>query len=117
MKEGKFDKFLSPLEDVVVNVLFSKKELTSREIFRLLKKKGSRVALTSIAVTLDRLHSKGLVTRRMETCRGGFRYVYTVRGNKNDVYRLILGRTVDRLMKRFGPIAASYFNEKFGKGV
>ena len=114
MNQRKFGTFLSPLESAVINELLSKKELTTREIFGLLKRKKRNAALTSIAVTLDRLKSKGLVNRRVETCRGGLRYVYKVRGDKEDVYRLLLNRTVDKMMKKFGPVAASYFNEKFG---
>lgn len=108
--------FLSPLENAVIHELFSRKELTTREIFGLLKKKKKGVALTSIAVSLDRLYSEGLVARRTETCRGGLRYVYRTRGNKGDIYKLMVSRSVDKILKKFGPVASSYFNERFNKG-
>ncbi|MDE1855439.1 MAG: BlaI/MecI/CopY family transcriptional regulator [Candidatus Micrarchaeota archaeon] len=116
MKNKQIETFLSPLEDAVLNELFSGKELTTREIFRLLNKKKKEAALTSIAVSLDRLHSSGLVSRRIETCRGGLRYLYKSGGNKEDVYRLMVSRSVDKILRRFGPVASSYFNERFNKG-
>lgn len=116
MKEKQTVDFLSPLEDVVIHELFQRKELTSRAIFTLLRKRKKRAALTSIAVSLDRLYSEGLVTRRTETCRGGLRYVYSASGKERDVYKLMISRSVDKILERFGPVASSYFNERFSKG-
>ena len=66
---------LSPLESDVLGQLWPDKSLKVREIYRILRK-GRKVALTSVAVILDRLFEKGVVGRRIETARGGLRYVY-----------------------------------------
>ncbi|MCL5433402.1 MAG: BlaI/MecI/CopY family transcriptional regulator [Candidatus Marsarchaeota archaeon] len=106
---------LSPTEKEIMQVLWLGKELKVREIYERLRKKHIHAALTSIAVMLDRLYKNGLVERRVEQCRGGLRYIYKSKVSKEKTERLILKSTVDNIIKRFGPAAASYFNERFGK--
>ena len=75
MKENvtAFEALLSPLEKDALRVLWPDKKLRVREIHKQLKRK---VALSSVAVILDRLHEKGVVNRCIETARGGVRYIY-----------------------------------------
>lgn len=108
-------KPLSPLEKEIMGMLWLNTELRVRDIYDRLRRKHVSIALTSIAVMLDRLHKSGLVERQVEQCRGGLRYLYKAKVSKEETDRLILKSTVDGIMKRFGPIAASYFNERFGK--
>ncbi len=102
---------MSPLESGILKVLWrTDKEMRVREIYA--KLKGS--PLTSIAVTLDRLHAKGAVIRASEKGRGGTRYIYSA-VPKESFQRSLVAGIADRLVENFGPIAVNYFNEKYGK--
>lgn len=103
-------KALSPLESNALDSL-GNKELSVREIHGRLKKK---VPVTSVAVTMDRLHKAGLVSRRVEKCRGGLRYIYKQTQSKEVFERSVVETTVDKLLDKFGPTALSYFHERFG---
>ncbi len=110
-----FKSRLGPLERDVLDTLIKEKETSAKTIYNKLKKKR-KTALSSVCVMLDRLYVKGLVTRKTESCRGGFRYIYEAK-NTNEAYeRAIIDGTVKNLMKKFGSTAVAYFNEKFGKG-
>lgn len=102
---------LSPLENNILNVLWkSGKGMRVRELHAKLKK----VPLTSIAVTLGRLHKKNAVMRASEKGRGGTRYIYSAIP-KESFQRSLVAGIADRLVENFGSIAVNYFNEKYGK--
>ena len=110
-----FNSVLSPLENDVLIVLWPNKALRVREIYQKLKK-GRKVALTSVAVILDRLFEKGVVDRRIEAAKGGLRYVYFPKKDKKQFETSVVEETVNRLISKFGDVAVSYFNERFVKG-
>lgn len=103
---------LSPLEADVLSLLSIDRGLRVKEIYDKVKE-IRKVASSSIPVILDRLHSKGLVVRRTETCRGGVRYVYSLKKNKTQFEKSIMEATVNKLIEKFGQSALSYFNERF----
>ncbi len=103
---------LSPLEADVINLFSSNEEIRVKDIYDKLKKKR-KVASSSVPVILDRLHSKGLVERRTETCRGGVRYVYSLKKDKAQFEKSVIEASVNKLIDRFGQSALSYFNERF----
>ncbi|MBI5389660.1 BlaI/MecI/CopY family transcriptional regulator [Candidatus Woesearchaeota archaeon] len=105
---------LGPLEKEILELLWQKQQAKVRDIYDVLKKKR-KVAHTSIAVLLDRLHERKLVKRSIETCRGGYRYVYSPASEKEDYQKAVLRNSVDNLIERFGNIATAYFDERFGK--
>lgn len=104
---------LSPLESNVLSVLMPDRRMIVREIYHKLKRK--KVALTSIAVILDRLHDKGIVGRKSETCRGGIRYIYYPKKTPEELEKQMLEREVESLIKRFGSPAVAYFSKRFSK--
>ncbi len=114
MKELKIKEVLSPLEDEILRVLWPDKSLKVREIYEILKKKN-KLALSSVAVLLDRLYQRKIVGRKIETGRGGVRYIYFPLKNKNEFDRTIIERVVDGLISKFGDSALSYFDERFSK--
>ncbi len=102
---------LSPLENNILKVLWKTDGgMRVRELHTKLK----NVPLTSIAVTLDRLHIKGAVVRTGETGRGGTHYIYSAIP-KESFQRSMVAGVMDRLVENFGQIAVNYFNEKYGK--
>ncbi|MEK6843262.1 MAG: BlaI/MecI/CopY family transcriptional regulator [Candidatus Micrarchaeota archaeon] len=106
------DTVLSPLESDVLSKLWESGEMTVRDIHRLLR---GKCALTSVAVSLDRLFSKKLVSRKIVKGRGGIHYIYFARLNKAEFEKSIVSQAVDKLVERFGQSAVSYFNEKYKK--
>jgi len=115
LKKKGMESFLSPLESEVLTVLWSNEQMRVREIYEKLKDKRS-VALTSIAVILDRLHKKKIVKRQIESGRGGNHYIYAVQKTKADFEATVLDATVNKLIDNFGSVAVNYFNERFSKG-
>lgn len=111
--EANFSK-LSPLENDVISILWNNEAMYVRDLYEKLKGKR-KVALTSIAVILDRLHKKGMVTREVETSRGGFRYLYSATKDKTEVERTLIENSVNDLINKFGKSALSYFDERFSK--
>ncbi len=89
------------------------KGMRVREIHEALAAK-KKVALTSVAVILDRLYAKGIVARKVEYGKGGPHYLYFPKTSKNELEYSVLDNAVKNLIKVFGPIAVNYFNEKFG---
>ncbi len=107
------DAVLGPLESDILGVLWKSKEMTVRGIHSRLKNK--KYALTSVAVSLDRLFRKRLVTRKIATGRGGMHYIYLPKLDKDSFEKSVVQQAVDKLIGRFGQSAVSYFNEKYGK--
>lgn len=109
-----FSSLLSPLEADVLKVLWPNKSMRVRDIHTKLRPKR-KVALSSVAVILDRLHSKGVVARKVETGRGGVRYIYYPKQNRSAFEKSVVENTVNKLIETFGANAVSYFNERFKK--
>ena len=107
-----FEHILSPLETDVLKILWNNKKLKVRQTFDILKPKR-KVALTSVAVILDRLYEKGIVDRDIETGRGGLRYVYFPKKDEQQFKKSIVEDAVNKLINKFGKTAVSYFNERF----
>ena len=105
---------LSPLEKNILKQLWPNKQLIVREIYTVLKRR-QKVALTSIAVALDRLYTKKLVDRTIKKGPGGLRYLYFPKKTKEEFERSIVHETVDKLVETFGSTALSYFNQRFAK--
>ncbi len=112
-----FDKsgvksLLSPLECDVLEILWKKEQSRVRELHKILKRRR-KVALTSVAVILDRLHKKGIVERKVEVGRGGAHYIYFPKFSKATLEQSIIEKTVNKLIDDFGSAAVTYFNERF----
>ncbi len=115
LKSGADFDVLSPLEGDVLGVLWPDREFRVREIYKLLRKER-KVALTSIAVILDRLFEKGVVDRKIESARGGLRYMYFPKKDRKQFEESVVEETVNKLIAKFGNVAVAYFNERFVKG-
>ena len=102
---------LGSLETQVMLALRQLEEAPAREVREHLAKSGVRVAYTTVATILSRLHEKGLVQRRREPCRGGERYVYRPAGGEQK-YLVNLLRGV---VAMFGPAGVVHLNEEISK--
>ncbi len=113
LTKGVLDE-LSPLEAKVLTVLVKGKDMKTKDVHAVIS--GSqKVALTSIAVMLDRLYEKGLVDRKIETCRGGTRYIYFLNKSPAQIEEDHLKMQVDNIISKFGTKAINYFNKRFSK--
>ncbi len=109
-----FGALLSPLEQDILKQLWPSKKLRVRQIYDILKS-SRKLALSSVAVLLDRLHDKGIVGREIESARGGLRYIYFSNKDKKGFEKSIVETAVNKLIDKFGSVAVSYFNERFSK--
>lgn len=67
------------------------------------------VALTTIAVTLDRMHSKGLTKRKLEKGRGGLKYIYSASLSREELGKSLAQSVAEKLTSAFGESVSSYF--------
>ena len=114
MLRSNFDSVLSPLETDVLKILWPDSAMRVREIYTKLKGKR-KVALSSIAVILDRLYERQIVSRKVETGRGGLRYIYFPQKDQKGFEKSVVENAVNSLVAKFGSTAISYFNERFAK--
>lgn len=113
-KVNDFGALLSPLEQDILKQLWPSKKLRVRQIYDNLKSSRT-LALSSVAVLLDRLHDKRIVSRQIESARGGLRYVYSPSNDKKGFEKSVVETAVNKLIEKFGSVAVSYFNERFAK--
>jgi len=106
------ETFLSPLEADVLKAMWELNKAKVRDIYNSLKDRR-KVALTSVAVILDRLYEKKLVSREAQTGRGGYHYIYSPSATKSDFEYSLIENTVNKLIDTFGSSAVTYFNERF----
>ena len=102
---------LGALESDVLRSLRELNEAPARAVRTHLEARGKRLAYTTVATTLGRLWSKGLVHRRRETCRGGERFVY----RSVDFERRYLRQLVRGVVTLFGPSGVVHLNEELAK--
>lgn len=103
---------LSPLETDALLLLWRLDNAKVRDLHMLLKR-NRKVALTSVAVILDRLHQKGIVARTVEKGRGGGHYIYYTKTSREEFEESVIDSTVNKLMNTFGSVAANYFYKRF----
>lgn len=102
---------LGSLESEVMGSLRARHEASARDLRAALKTRGVDVAYTTVATILSRLHTKGLVRRRREACRGGSRFVY----RPVDFERKYLRNVLKGVVELFGPAGVVHLNEELEK--
>lgn len=109
-----FGALFSPLEQDILELLWQRKSMRVREIYEKLRNKR-KLALSSVAVLLDRFHEKNIVERKIETARGGMRYIYSPKQDRTGFEKSVVEQAVNKLIEKFGKVAVSYFDERFKK--
>ena len=102
---------LGALETEVLAAVRDLEHAPAAAVRRRLADRGTRVAYTTVATILSRLHGKGLVRRRREPCRGGARYVYRPAHVEQKYVRNLLRGVV----AMFGPAGVVHLNEEIAK--
>jgi predicted transcriptional regulator len=102
---------LGRLEAEVLRSLQELDEAPARKVLDQLERHGIKVAYTTVATILSRLHTKGIVRRRRESCQGGERFVYRV----SDFERRYLVGLLKGVVSLFGPAGVVHLNEELAK--
>lgn len=112
--EGKqLEAFLGPLEASIIETIWcsKKRPITVREVLETLQKKRP-IAYTTVMNTMDRLHDKGLLERRIEKGKGGVHYVYWPNREEQNFKEAAVGEVLSSLLENFGDLVTSCLIEK-----
>jgi predicted transcriptional regulator len=102
--------------DLEAGVLKSLKRLGSASAGEMVEElKPERVlAYTTVSTTLDRLHKKGLVSRKSVSGKTGQKYIYSFPENPR-LEKQVVNRMVDKLVSAFGPSVASTIYDRLSE--
>ncbi len=103
-------KFFSPIEAEILKTLWNEGEMTTSELTE-----NTKIPLTSIAGTLDRLVKAGYAARRVENIDGRVRYVYAPVFSEEEAAAEITTRVLDSLVDAFGHVALENFSKYNGR--
>ena len=101
---------LGPLESKVMAVIWASPTATVREVHSALNERRS-VAYTTVMTTMDRLHHKGLLTRRRE----GTAYRYSPKIDRHGWLARWTRSVIDRLLPTLDATSVAYFVEEARK--
>ncbi len=99
-------KFFSPIEAAIMETLWGEGEMTTSELTE-----KTKIPLTSVAGTLDRLVKAGYTARRTENVNGRVRYIYTPVFSEEEAATEITTKILDSLVDAFGPVALENFSK------
>jgi len=103
-------KNIGPLEREVLEILWSKKEATAREICRDLEERGNRKAYSTVRTIMSRLVKKKIVSQRVD--KENRVYVYTPLLSKTELEKRIVHHLFRELLQRFEQSTISYLAEE-----
>ena len=103
-------KNIGPLEREVLEILWSKREATAREICTSLEKQGNRKAYSTIRTTMNRLVKKKIVAQHSD--ENNRIYIYTPLLTKKELEKKIVHNLFGDLLKRFEQSTISYIAEE-----
>ncbi len=109
-KKG-LNSLVGKLESDIMDSLWKKEKATCREIFDLVKKKND-VAYTTITVTTDRMHSKGILTRKILKGKGGLIYIYSPKYSREELSEEISDKFLSFLKNTFGSSSVAYLRKQ-----
>ncbi len=99
-------KFFSPIEAAILKTLWTEGEMMTSELTE-----KTKIPLTSIAGTLDRLVKAGYAARRVDNVNGRVRYVYAPVYTEDEVATEITTKILDSLVESFGHVAIENFSK------
>ena len=99
-------KFFSPIEAAILKSLWNEGEMMTSELTE-----KTKIPLTSIAGTLDRLVKAGYADRRVDTVNGRVRYIYAPVYTEEEMATEITTKIMDSLVDTFGHVAIENFSK------
>jgi predicted transcriptional regulator len=100
-EEKGIEKVLGPLESKIMEIMWNEKISVARDVYDIMKKKDKNTRRSTISIMMNRLCDRGLLDRHAETGRGGERFVYTVRINKDEFSQVIVSKVMKGLLDSF----------------
>ena len=112
LAKGDITGILNELESQIMDCLWTHGHAgaTARDIYGCIKRKD--LANTTIVVTLDRLHKKGLVEREVARGRGGMYYIYRPRFTRQAFGERLALMFAQSMLNTFGDSMAAFFSEE-----
>ena len=92
------------LEREVMDIIWSKKTITVRDVYETIKKKR-QIAYTTVMTIMDRLFVKKLLKRR----KVGKTYYYSADASKENFLERTSKSIIDGLVRDFGEVAIAQF--------
>lgn len=105
---------LGPLELTIMQLMWKNNSSTVREIYELLSKER-KIALTTISTTMNRLFNKDLLTREIQTGKGGLFYIYKVKETKKGFEQKISRNLAKQIVKSYGNTASMKIVQEISK--
>ena len=96
--------------DIMECLWLDGKKKNCRQIFACVKRKN-KIAYTTISVTLDRMHERGLVEREVEKGKGGLKYNYYSKVSKEELANNLSKKFVGFLKQTFGETSIAYLRK------
>jgi predicted transcriptional regulator len=111
--QERLETVLGPLESRVMRTVWCmpKMYMTVREVHGKMSEED-KLAYTTVMSTMNTLHRKGLLERKIAKGRGGLYYVYWPRFAQESFERSAVHQVIDSLMRNFGDSVTSYLIEK-----
>ena len=103
-------KPISELEEKIMNIVWEQRRCSARDVLVVLEK-DRKLAYTTVATILQRLHSKGLV-KRIEDKSG---HIYSPKLSKESYSRNIASSFLRKFIDSFGDTAIASFAESIDK--
>ena len=101
---------LGPLESQVMEIIWSKGEVTIRDIYDILRKQRD-LAYTTIMTVVHNLYRKGLLSQRKD----GNTHFYTANQSRSQFIRSKVAETLDALLEDFTEPALAHLAERLSK--
>ena len=109
-KDG-LNSLVGELEAGILNCLWQGKgKKNCRQVYAFVKRRN-KVAYTTISVTLDRMHARGLVERDIEKGKGGLKYNYYAGLSKEELANKLSKKFVGFLKRTFGEASIAYLKK------
>jgi predicted transcriptional regulator len=107
--DGKdLEAILGPLEADVLNAVYDMgKPMRVREVYERMKVER-KIAYTTVMSTMNTLHEKGILDRKVTEGRGGLLYIYWPKMTRTEIEKSAVKHIMDSLMKNFGEAMTSY---------
>lgn len=107
--DGKdLEAILGPLEADVLNAVYDMgKPMRVREVYERMKVER-KIAYTTVMSTMNTLHEKGILDRKVTEGRGGLLYIYWPKMTRTEIEKSAVKQIMDSLMKNFGEAVTSY---------
>ncbi len=99
-------KFFSPIEASILSTLWKEGEMTTSELTE-----KTKIPLSSVAGTLDRLVKAGYAARHVEKINDRVRYVYAPVFSEEEAATEITTKILDSLVDAFGHVALENFSK------